>query len=57
MRKPTMWFLNRPNTNQAAQAQKKARSLKLWIKTEEGIQVVKTVVLISCEVTLFLHRQ
>ena len=26
MRKPTMWFLNRSNTNQAIQAQKMARN-------------------------------
>ena len=34
--KPTMWFPNRSDTNQAAQAQKQARSLKFWIyKGEE----------------------
>ena len=35
MRKPTMWFPNRSDTNQAVQAQKMTRSLKFWIK-EEG---------------------
>ena len=36
MGKPTMWFLNRSDTNQAVQAQKQARSLKFWIyKVEE----------------------
>ena len=29
--KPTMWFPNRSDTNQAAQSQKQARSLKFWI--------------------------
>ena len=35
--KPTMWFPNRPDTNQAVQAQKKARSLKFRIKVEEEL--------------------
>ena len=35
MRKPTMWFLNRSDTNQAVQAQKMARSLKFQIEEEE----------------------
>ena len=36
MRKPTMWFLNRPDTNQAVQTQKMARGWKFWIsKVEE----------------------
>ena len=29
--KPTMWFSNRSDTNRAVQAQKMARSLKVWI--------------------------
>ena len=32
MRKPTMWFLTRSDTNRAVQAQKMARSWKFWIK-------------------------
>ena len=28
--KPTMWFRNRSDTNQAVQSQKRARSLKFW---------------------------
>ena len=28
--KPTMWFPNRSDTNQAVQLQKQARSLKFW---------------------------
>ena len=35
MRKPTMWFPNRSDTNQAAQSQKQARRLKFLIY-EEG---------------------
>ena len=31
MGKPTMWFLNRSDINQAVQQQKTARSLKFWI--------------------------
>ena len=31
MGKPSMWFLNRSNTNQAVQSQKQARSLKFQI--------------------------
>ena len=34
--KPTMWFPNRSDINQAAQSQKQARGLKFWIwKVEE----------------------
>ena len=29
--KPTMWFLNRSDTNRAVEAEKTARSLKFWI--------------------------
>ena len=35
MRKPTLWFPNRSDTNQAVQSQKQARSLKFWIKEDE----------------------
>ena len=35
MGKPTMWFPNRSDTNQAVQSQKRARSLKFRIKVEE----------------------
>ena len=37
MGKPTMWFLNRSDTNQAVQSQKQTRSLKFWIKEEEEV--------------------
>ena len=37
MRKPTMWFLNRSNTNQAVQSQKQARSLKFRTEEEEEV--------------------
>ena len=37
MRKPTMRFPNRSDTNQAVQSQKQARSLKLWIYEEEEL--------------------
>ena len=33
--KPTMWFPNRSDTNQAVQLQKQARSLKFCSKVEE----------------------
>ena len=32
-----MWFPNRSDTNQAAQSQKQARSLKFWILEEEEV--------------------
>ena len=35
--KPTMWFLNRSDTNRSAQAQKRARSLKFRVKVEEEL--------------------
>ena len=35
--KPTMWFPNRSDTNQAVQSQKQARSLKFWLQVEEGL--------------------
>ena len=37
MRKPTMWFLNRSDTNWAVQPPKTARSLKLRTGEEEGL--------------------
>ena len=37
MGNPTKWFLNRSDTNQAAQSQKHARSLKFRIKEEEEV--------------------
>ena len=40
-----MWFLNRPDKNQAAQSQKQARSSKFWIYST--ICVAKTKALIS----------
>ena len=35
--KPTMWFTNRSDTNQAVQSQKQARSLKFWTLVEEEL--------------------
>ena len=37
MRKPTMWFLNRSDTDRAVEPQKTARSLKLRIKEVEEL--------------------
>ena len=37
MRKPTMWVSNRSDINQPVQSQKQARSMKFWIKEEEGL--------------------
>ena len=37
MGKPTVWLLNRSNTNQPVQAQKRARSLKFRIYVEEEL--------------------
>ena len=37
MRKPVFGFPTRSDTNQAVQLQKMARSLKFWIKKEEGL--------------------
>ena len=37
MSKPTMWFSDRSDTNQAVQAQKMARGWKLWIKKVEEL--------------------
>ena len=53
MRKSTVWFLNRSDTNQAVQPQKTARSLKFQISEEEGLtlRVAKTKALISFAVT------
>ena len=37
MRKPTIWFLTRSDTNQAVQLQKMARGLKFRILKVEGL--------------------
>ena len=37
MGKPTVWFLDRSDINQAVQSQKQARSLKFWSKVEEEL--------------------
>ena len=37
MRKPTMWFSNRSDTNRAVQAQKIARCGKFWIYEEDDL--------------------
>ena len=37
MGKPTMWFLNRSDTNRPVQQQKQARSLKFRILVEEEL--------------------
>ena len=45
VRKPTMWFPNKSDTNQAIQSQKQARSLKFRRKCT--VRVAKTKALIS----------
>ena len=37
MEKPTVWFLNRSDTNRLVQLQKQARSLKFWSSVEEEL--------------------
>ena len=37
MRKPTIWFLNRSDTNRPVQSRKNARNLKFWISKEGGL--------------------
>ena len=37
MRKLTVWFLNRSDTNWSVPSQKMARSLKFWIKKVEEL--------------------
>ena len=37
MKKTTMWFLNRSDTNRSVQSQKMVRSLKFRIYEEEGL--------------------
>ena len=37
MGKPTKWFPNRSDTNQAVQSQKQARDLKFWLEVEEEL--------------------
>ena len=37
VRKPTIWVPTRFDTNRPVQSQKKARSLKLWIKVEKEL--------------------
>ena len=48
-----MWFRNRSDTNRPVQLQKRARSLKFWIKKKRKctICVAKTKALISFAVT------
>ena len=41
VRKQTMWFLTRSDTNQAVQLPKMARGLKIWIMVVEGIVLSK----------------
>ena len=50
MRKSTMWFLNRFDSNRSVQSQKMASSLKFWFKKITRnctIRVAKTNALIS----------
>ena len=57
MRKPSMWFHNRFNTNRAVQAQKMVRGWKFWILESRGsctIRIGKTKALISFAVTVKL---
>ena len=49
-----MWFPNRSDTNQAAQSQKQARSLKFRIYEEEEVYYLCSE---SLSVSLFLHMQ
>ena len=53
MRKQTIYFPIRSDTNQPVPPQKQARFLKFWIlKTRDStIRVVKTKELISCAIT------
>ena len=53
IRKPTMWFLNKSDTNRAVQSQKQARSSKFWIYEKEEVYypLAKTKALISFAVT------
>ena len=51
MGKPTMWFPNRSDTNQAAQSKKQARSFGFRKKRKCTIRVAKTKVRISFAVT------
>ena len=37
MGKPTLWFLNRSDTNRPVQLQKQANSLKCWSSVEEEL--------------------
>ena len=55
--KPTMWFPNRSDTNQAAQSQKQARSLKFRQKRKCTIRVAKTKALISFAVTALAKKK
>ena len=63
MRKPTMWFPNRFDTNRAVQAQKMARSWNFGLgkKRNFTICVAKTKALISfaviADLCLFSHMQ
>ena len=43
MRKPTIWFLTRGDTNQAVQPMKMARGWKFWIKDVEGLYYLCSV--------------
>ena len=61
MGKPTMWFLNRSDTNRAVQPQMTARRLKFWIKEEEGLYYPcsenKGADQLRSSAPLFLHMQ
>ena len=61
MRKPTMWFLNRSDTNQAVQIQTMALGCNLLFRKSRNftIRIVKTKALISFAVTapVFSHMQ
>ena len=58
MRKPTIWFPTRSDTNQPVQSQKQSRSLKFFIQVEEGLYYPssekKELISISCAVLLRL---
>ena len=56
MRKQTMWFPNRSDTDQAVESQKQAKSLNFGFKKKRKctIRVAKTKALINCEADLRL---
>ena len=54
MRKPTMWFPNRFDTNRAVQAQKMARDWKFWIEKVDQFYYPCSKNKVNCEAVLLL---